>query len=140
MSGKGIELRVTAPGSVTNKNPYKLNVKNADMVIVYCTTGELGILPGRVPLSAVLADGIIRYFCDGTEKKAAVMGGLVQVDSDIVTILTEDVITPEEVNREKVHEKLSDLNLKIAGETKQSEKDKLAHEVKKCKVLLHLAG
>ncbi|MDR0272737.1 MAG: hypothetical protein LBI27_05415, partial [Clostridiales bacterium] len=36
----------------TDKSPYKFN-DNIDMVIMRCTTGDMGILPGRVPVTTV---------------------------------------------------------------------------------------
>ena len=48
-------------------------VEQADMIIMRCTDGDLGVLPGHAPVSAVLGDGILRIFNDGSVKKLAVL-------------------------------------------------------------------
>jgi F0F1-type ATP synthase epsilon subunit len=41
---KKVELRVIAPTMATDKSPYKFQ-KAVDMVIMRCSTGDMGILP-----------------------------------------------------------------------------------------------
>ena len=62
--------------------------------------GEMGILKGHSPLVGRLGYGILRFQADGTTHKYFVDEGLVQVNQDVVTILTDRLtpvskITPE---------------------------------------------
>ncbi|MCL1883361.1 MAG: hypothetical protein FWF81_06400 [Defluviitaleaceae bacterium] len=88
IADKKLDLRVIAPTMATDKSPYKFQ-KAVDMVIMRCTTGDIGILPGRVPVSMVLDKGTLRIFDEDTEKLMEVSGGIAHVSDDVVTILSE---------------------------------------------------
>jgi F-type H+-transporting ATPase subunit epsilon len=63
----------------------------ADMVIARTVDGELGVLPGHVPLLGVLVDdGEVRIKVGGRELRARVNGGFVSVTKEGVSILAED--------------------------------------------------
>jgi F-type H+-transporting ATPase subunit epsilon len=89
MAGK-LDLRVISPAAATDKSPYKLQA-SVDMVILRCTTGELGILPGRMPCSMTLGSGPMRILNEGTETRWHVEGGVAHVSGDIVTVLSDKV-------------------------------------------------
>ncbi|MBX6371545.1 MAG: F0F1 ATP synthase subunit epsilon [Acidothermus sp.] len=64
----------------------------ADFVVARTLDGELGILPGHVPLLGVLAEGFTVKITGrdaGAGIVAAVHGGFLSVANDEVTILTE---------------------------------------------------
>jgi F-type H+-transporting ATPase subunit epsilon len=62
----------------------------ADMVIARTVDGEIGVLPGHVPLLGVLAEhGQVRVKTAGREIVAAVDGGFVSVTKEGVSILAE---------------------------------------------------
>ena len=69
-----------------------------DMVIMHCTSGDIGILPGHLPLSAVLETSPLRIINDEEERLMAVFGGVVNVKDDVVTILTELAEWPEDID------------------------------------------
>ncbi len=59
-------------------------------VIARTTEGELGILPGHMPLLGQLAEGgTVRVLQDGGEVVAAVHGGYLSVTDQGVTVLAE---------------------------------------------------
>ena len=79
-----------------------------DMVIMRVITddlgrrsavGDMGILPGHMPCSAVLGISALRIFEEGGERRIAVYGGVMNVKDNIVTILTERAEWPEEIDR-----------------------------------------
>ena len=114
-----------------NKNKIRLHIltpnetkvdEDVDMVIMRCTTGDMGILPGHETRSAVLDYGIMRILDDGSERWIAVYGGLAVIQDDVLTILTQDAEWPEEIdltraqaNREhaerRLQEKTDDLEI-----------------------------
>ena len=61
--------------------------KYVDMVIVRATTGEFGILPGRMACVLTLAPGHLRVMCDGVEHTLDLRSGIASVCNDIVTII-----------------------------------------------------
>jgi len=83
MGDKKLELRIIAPSMNLEKKPPKF----ADMVVVHCITGELGILPGRVACSMVLGKGSLRIHEGETEYRMKIDGGIASVSNDVVTVL-----------------------------------------------------
>ena len=54
-------------------------VGEADMIVARTTTGDVGILPGHVPMLVPLAIGVLAIVDGGTRTQAAVDGGFVHV-------------------------------------------------------------
>src|SRR5262245_8421807 len=69
----------------------------ADFVAVPMYDGELGILPGRVPLIGKLGFGELRLRTGAVAQRYYVDGGFVQVRSDVVTVLTARAIPAGEI-------------------------------------------
>ena len=67
------------------------------------TEGEMGIYPQHIPLTAIIAPGVLKIHEGETVKEAALMSGFVQILKDSVTILAESVEWPDEIaaNRAK---------------------------------------
>ena len=64
----------------------------ATQVSVPLINGELGILPGRQPLVAVLGSGPVRLSpVDGEMHRVEVSGGFCPVDHDVITIAADHV-------------------------------------------------
>jgi len=63
----------------------------ADKVIARATEGDLGILPKHTPLLAALREGEVRIDGDGGSRSFTVDGGILSVDNDVVTIVSENV-------------------------------------------------
>ncbi len=91
---KKIKLNIITPRGVKF-------VENADMIIMRCIDGDLGILPGHAPISTVLGDGILRVFNDGVEKKLAIFGGIADIGDTTVNILSTIAQLPEEIDLER---------------------------------------
>jgi F-type H+-transporting ATPase subunit epsilon len=91
MAGKKLHLKIITPEQV------KLDEK-ADMVIMRCTTGDMGILPGHQACSAILDYGVMRIMDDDNERRIAVFGGIAQVRNDEVFILANDAQWPEDID------------------------------------------
>ncbi|MCK9896120.1 F0F1 ATP synthase subunit epsilon [Frankia sp. AgB32] len=63
---------------------------DADMVVARTTDGDLGVLPGHVPLLGVLVPGgTVRIKTGGREIAAEVDGGFISVTRQGVSILAE---------------------------------------------------
>ena len=64
----------------------------ATQVSVPLINGELGVLPGRQPLLAVLGSGPVRLSPVGGEmRRIEVSGGFCSVDHDVITIAADHV-------------------------------------------------
>jgi len=115
MPDKKIRLRVILPTQTKVDEPV-------DMVIMRCTTGDMGVLPGHEPRSAVLRMGIVRILDGGAERRIAVYGGLAVVKDDTLSIIANEAEWPEEVDlaraeadrehaEQRLHEKADDREI-----------------------------
>jgi F-type H+-transporting ATPase subunit epsilon len=69
-----------------------------DGVQVPGLNGELGILPGHVPLISQLQTGVLSYTQGGNVQRLHVSGGFVEVNADRVSVLAEIAEHPEEID------------------------------------------
>ncbi|MGB5134487.1 MAG: ATP synthase F1 subunit epsilon [Prochlorococcaceae cyanobacterium] len=60
---------------------------SADEVILPCTTGQVGILPGHISLLTALETGVMRLRDGGEWRTIALLGGFAEVEADEVTVL-----------------------------------------------------
>ena len=97
MSAKHIHLQIITPREI------KVDEK-VDMVIMRCTTGDMGFLPGHEARSAVLGNGILRVMSGDSERWMAVFGGLAEIKNDVLTILTTVAEWPEDIDRARAEE------------------------------------
>lgn len=74
---------------------------DADMVIARATSGELGVLPGHMPLVAPLEIGPLRLKRAEGTKHVAVSGGFIEIRPEKVTILAEAAELPEHIDVER---------------------------------------
>ncbi|MBA4536643.1 F0F1 ATP synthase subunit epsilon [Bacillus aquiflavi] len=71
---------------------------DVEMVSTKAQSGELGILPGHIPMVAPLQIGAIRLIKDGKTEYVAVTGGLLEVRSEQVTILAQAAEKSENID------------------------------------------
>ncbi|MBJ05679.1 MAG: ATP synthase F1 subunit epsilon [Verrucomicrobiaceae bacterium] len=75
-----------------------------DNVYLPGTEGELGILPGHVPLVTGIEPGELRYAVDGQVEELAIGAGFLEVSREKVTVLTDLAVTDAEIDESKVEE------------------------------------
>ena len=77
----------------------------AIMVELRTTEGEIGVLKNHIPLTCVVAPGVLRIReTDSTTKVAALLSGFIEILQDRVTILAEVVEWPEEIDLGRAEE------------------------------------
>ncbi len=69
-----------------------------EMVEFNTTEGEIGVLPGHIPLTVILKPGILNIYEPESEKNAALHAGFAEILQDRVTILAEIVEWPQEID------------------------------------------
>ena len=139
MADKKIELRIIAPDKASNRNPYKLHGEY-DMVIIRCSTGDMGFLPGRACCSMVLDSGVMRMFSDGSEERMVIHGGIGHLQDDVITLLADGAQRPEEIDADKVSGEIESLQGQIERTSDLGERDLLKRELKRCMIQLAEAG
>ncbi|MFA5263639.1 MAG: ATP synthase F1 subunit epsilon [Opitutaceae bacterium] len=69
-----------------------------ETVVIPTANGEIGILPGHIPLLCQVADGELRATKNGHTQFLAVAGGFLQVEGDIVSVLAEHAMREEQID------------------------------------------
>ena len=70
----------------------------SDFIEFTTMSGEIGVYKNHIPLTTVLAPGIVTITEDGGQKKAAVHAGFAEVLGDKVTLLAEIAEWPDEID------------------------------------------
>ncbi len=93
---KSFPLRVITPERVFYEG-------EAEMVEFNTTEGQIGVLPGHIPLTVIVKPGILHIYEQGAEKQkdAALHAGFAQILPDEVTILAEIVEWPYEIDEDR---------------------------------------
>lgn len=73
-----------------------------DSVVIPTVEGEVGILPGHIPLLTQVADGELRVTKNGATTFLAVGGGFAEIEGDRVRVLAEHAITEEKIDEHAV--------------------------------------
>jgi F-type H+-transporting ATPase subunit epsilon len=77
--------------------------------------GQIGILPGRAPLIGRLGYGELNVtHVDGSHASYFIDGGFVQVNENIVSLLTDRALTRDEIDRTAAQEKLREATARVA--------------------------
>ena len=104
---KTIKVNVVTP----NGPVYESDV---EMVSTKALSGELGILPGHIPLVAPLEISAVRLKKEGKTEMIAVSGGFLEVRPDQVTILAQaaELASDIDVERALKAKERADLRLR----------------------------
>lgn len=76
----------------------------ADMVELVTTEGEIGIYKNHIPLTAIVAPGILRITKDGETKEATLLEGFLEILQGEVIVLSESCEWPEEIDVHRAEE------------------------------------
>ena len=125
-----LQLRILTADNIKLDEPV-------DMVIMRClleemgensAMGEIGILPGHVPLEGVLGINPLRIFDEGNERVMALFGGVVTVRDNVVTLMTERALWPDEIDQDQAKADLQEAEraLEAAGPTNNNRTNRIA--------------
>ncbi len=98
---------------MANADVFKLTVlapervffdDEADMVELTTTEGDIGIYKNHIPLTAIVAPGILRIYNNGEVKEASLLEGFIQILPDKVVILSEACEWPDEIDVNRARE------------------------------------
>ena len=82
--------------------------QKCDYVALPLYDGEAGILPGRAPMIGRLAFGEMRVKTGDKVERYYVDGGFVQVDDNVVSVLTSRAIPPSQIDLDAAKEQLEE--------------------------------
>ena len=73
----------------------------AEYVTIPGVIGELGILPGHIPLVTGLQSGVLSFRNGSTEKKLAVHFGFAEINQDKISVLANAAELAEDIDVER---------------------------------------
>lgn len=98
MADKKFRLEIIAPDRVFYSD-------DVDMVEYNTSEGEVGVYANHIPMTQIIAPGeLIITESESSKKHAALHTGFVEVEGDKVTILTEAVEWPEDIDIKRAEE------------------------------------
>ena len=93
-------------------SPEKLLLsEDVEMVVVPGAEGDFGVLPGHAPMISTVRPGVIHVFESGSVKtRIFVAGGFAEVTAARCTVLAEEAIPLDDLDRAGVEKDLQDAN------------------------------
>ena len=92
MAESSFELKIITPDRVFYEGVV-------DMLEMNTTEGEIGVLPGHIPMTVIIKPGVAKiYEVNGETKEAAIHAGFVEILPDKVTVLAEIAEWPGEID------------------------------------------
>lgn len=85
-----------------------------DSVVIPTVEGEVGILPGHIPLLTQVEHGELRVSKGAETLFLAISGGFAEVEGDRVHVLAEQAITEEKIDERAVEEAIKRAEKEIA--------------------------
>lgn len=107
-----------------------------DTVVIPTAQGEIGILPGHIPLLTRVEDGELRVTKNGQETRLAVGDGFAQIEGDTVSILAEHAIDEAKIDEKAVEDALK----RAEEELKNAPKDSDPSELERLQGAVRFAG
>lgn len=90
-------LKVYAPNKVFFEG-------DVSMIELTTTEGDLGVYKNHIPLTAIVAPGILRIHDDNEVKEATLLDGFIEINKEEVIILSERCEWPWEIDLERAKE------------------------------------
>lgn len=76
----------------------------ASMLEITTSEGDVGILPGHIPLTSILVPGVAKIHTEAGERKAAIHSGFMEVLGDRVLVMAEIAEWPDEIDINRANE------------------------------------
>jgi F-type H+-transporting ATPase subunit epsilon len=85
--------------------------RDVDMVVVPGTEGNFGVLPGHSPLISTIRPGTIDIYAgNAIAERIFVAGGLAEVTPERCTVLADEAVPPEDLDRAQLEAELQTID------------------------------
>lgn len=134
---------------MADTNTFKLQIispdriffdEDVEMAELRTTEGNIGILKGHIPLTAVTVPGVLVIHQNGTTKEAAVHDGFFEILHDKVTLLAEACEWPEEIDVNRAKEAKIRAERRLSGEDGEINIHRAEIALRKALIRLEVAG
>lgn len=104
--------------------------------------GEFGVLANHSSLLSSLKSGVVKlYETEGAKpRKIFIAGGFADVTATNCTVLAEEAIPVEDLNRESLEQHLKDLNEDLTMVSEAADKRRVFNKIELVKAKLHAAA
>ena len=76
----------------------------ASMVELTTTEGDIGVYRNHIPLTAIVAPGVLKIHEEGEVKEAALLSGFIEILPERITIMAEVAEWPDEIDANRAEE------------------------------------
>ena len=103
----------------------------AELVSLPGTSGELGIMPGHLPLITLIRPGFVRVHVPGEQEpeQIFVAGGVLEVQPEQVTVLADTAVRSKDLDEARAKEALAAAEAARASATGSSEIARIEAEI-----------
>ena len=103
----------------------------AELVSLPGTSGELGIMPGHLPLITLIRPGFVRVHVPGEQEpeQIFVAGGVLEVQPEQVTVLAETAVRSKDLDEARAKEALAAAEAARASATGSIEIARIEAEI-----------
>lgn len=133
MADKTFNLQIISPTRIFFN-------EDVEMVEMKTSEGEIGVLAGHIPLTAILEPGVLKIRQGTGTKEAALHDGFVEIRKDRVTVLAESCEWPNEIDVERANEAKERAENRIKSGRKDVDMIRAELALKKALTRLDLAG
>lgn len=120
MAEKTMHIKIIAPDRMFYEGDVSFIEFNT-------TEGIVGIYPKHIPMTVVVAPGVLKLEEDGGERKeAALHSGFAEILGDSITILAESVEWPDEIDTKRAEEAKVRAERRIEDESMDHNRAELA--------------
>ena len=111
---KGYQLRIVTPERVFYEG-------EVEMVEFNTTEGQIGVLPGHIPMTVIVSPGILVITEADGVKEATLHAGFAEILPDQITILAEIIEWPDEIDMERAETALQRAKERLENRDSQTD-------------------
>jgi len=107
------------------------------MVVVPCSEGDIGVLPGHTPLIGTVRPGVVDIHEDGKVSESIfVSGGFVEVTPERCTLLAEEATAVGDLNQDEAQARLEAGKRALEKASSEVEKSNAEADIKTAEAML----
>ncbi len=111
---QNFKLRIITPDRVFYEG-------DVDMVEFNTTEGEIGVLPGHIPLTVIVKPGILHIYEKEEQKSAALHSGFAEILPTGITVLAEIIEWPNEIDSDRAEAALRRAEERLQNKTPETD-------------------
>ncbi len=122
--------------------PERLVVsRGVDMVVVPGAEGDFGVLPRHTPMISTVRPGVVRVYEGGkVSEEMFVAGGFAEVTLARCTVLADQALPVERLDRAAAEQKLKDAREDRADASTDDERREAEKQIAVCEEILRITG